>query len=347
MGQGPRGLHEVRGRRQDRATDAPVHGDLRGADGVDDDTGRVRGVPDLELVLEVQRDVAEGAALEADVRPLAVVEPRDVVGRADVDVLGAQVAVPDLGGDGVGLRDLLGLEAVTLEHVLEVHVAADVQLHGALQQDTAVLEELRHHAVRDGRADLRLDVVTDDRHAGLGELVRPLLGAGDEHREGVHEADLGVERALGVEAGGVLGTHRQVADQDVDLAVLQDLHDVDRGLVGLLDGLEVVLAETVEGVTTLHGDAGRRHVADLDGVVLAGADGVREVEADLLGVDVERGDELHVTDVVLAELHVHQPRDLAGGVGVLVVLDTLNQRRGTVADAHDGYANRTHSGCSL
>ena len=37
---------------------------------------RVGGVPDLELVLEVQRDVTEGATLEADVGPLAVVEPR-------------------------------------------------------------------------------------------------------------------------------------------------------------------------------------------------------------------------------------------------------------------------------
>ncbi len=78
--------------------------------------------------------------------------------------------------------------------------------------------------------------------------------------------------------------------------------------VGLLDGLAVVLAETVEGVAALDGDAGRRHVGDLDGVVLAGADGLGEVVADLLAVDVERGDELDVADVVLAELDVHEAR---------------------------------------
>ena len=60
---------------------------------VDDDAGGVRGVPDLELVLQVQRDVAERAALEADVRPLAVVEPLHVVGRADVDVARAELVV--------------------------------------------------------------------------------------------------------------------------------------------------------------------------------------------------------------------------------------------------------------
>ena len=112
----------------------------------------------------------------------------------------------------------------------------------------------------DGRADLALDVVTDDRHAGRGELVRPLLGAGDEHRQAVDEADAGVDRALRVELRGVLRADRQVADEDVGLASFSACDDVDRLLVGLLDGLAVVLAEAVESVTALHGDAGRRHV---------------------------------------------------------------------------------------
>ena len=126
----------------------------------------------------------------------------------------------------------------------------------------------------------------------------------------------------------------------------QHLHDVDRLVVGLGDRLAVVLAEAVEGVAALHGDAGRRHVADLDGVVLAGVDGVGEVAADLLRVDVERGHELHVADVVVAELDVHEPGDAALRVGVLVVLDALDQRRGAVADADDGHSYRTH-GCSF
>src|SRR5436190_48948 len=58
-----RRLHEVRRHRDQRATDAAVLGDLGRADRVDDDAGGVGGVPDLELVLQVQRDVAERAAL--------------------------------------------------------------------------------------------------------------------------------------------------------------------------------------------------------------------------------------------------------------------------------------------
>src|SRR5690606_38108775 len=81
-----RRLHQVSRGRDDRAADAAVLGALGRTDGVDDDAGRVGGVPDLELVLQVERHVAEGATLEPHVGPLAVVEPRDVVRRADVDV---------------------------------------------------------------------------------------------------------------------------------------------------------------------------------------------------------------------------------------------------------------------
>src|SRR5699024_1012664 len=81
-----RGLHQVGAGRDERAADAAVLADLGRAHGVDDDAGAVRGVPDLELVLQVQRDVAEGPALEPHVGPLAVIEPLDVVRGADVDV---------------------------------------------------------------------------------------------------------------------------------------------------------------------------------------------------------------------------------------------------------------------
>src|SRR4029079_8202784 len=102
-----------------------------------------------------------------------------------------------------------------------------------------------------------------------------------------------------------------------------------------------------EGVAALHGHTERGYVADVDRVVLRGLRRLGEGEADLLGVDVERGDELHVVHVVVAEHDVHETRDRARRVGVLVVLDALDQRRRTVADAHDCYSYRTHGGCSF
>ena len=63
---------------------------------------------------------------------------------------------------------------------------------------------------------------------------------------------------------------------------------------------------------------------------------------DLLGVDVERGHELDVADVVAAELHVHETRDPVDRVGVLVVAEALHQRAGAVAHAGDGEPDLGH-----
>ena len=292
---------------------------------------RVRRIPDLELVLQVQRHVTERAALQPDVGPLAVVEPADVVGRSDVHVLRLELAL-QVGGDGLRLGDLLGFQPLTLEHVQEVHVAAHVQLHRAVKLHTAVLEQLGHHAVSDRRTDLTLDVVADDRHARVGELLGPHRVRGDEHRQRVDERHTRVDRALGVELVGLFGAHGQVGHHHVDVVLPEDLHDVDGLGVGHLDGVGVVLADAVERRAALHRHVGRRHVGDLDRVVLRREDRLRQVEADLLGVHVERGHELNVADVVLAERHVHQAGHGAVLVGVVVVLHALNQRGRAVTD---------------
>jgi hypothetical protein len=161
------------------AADAVVERELAAAHAVDDDAGRVRRVPDLELHLEVERHVAEGLALDADVRPLAVGQPRHVVRRPDVHVVGGQLVAHDR-RDRVGLGDLLGLQPLALEHVVEVHVAADVELRRAQHLHAAVVEQAGERAVHDRGADLRLDVVADDRQAGLAEALAPVVLAGDE-----------------------------------------------------------------------------------------------------------------------------------------------------------------------
>src|ERR1022692_37194 len=334
-------LHEVGGGRQDGPADAAILGDLRGPDGVDDHASGVRGVPDLQLVLQTERHVSECAPLEPDIGPLPVVQPGHVVRRADVH--GCPVHfVRDLGGDRLRLGDLLRHQPLALQHVHEVHVAAEVELVCAEQFNAAVLEQLGQHAVRDSGAHLRLDVVTDDRHARVGELLGPHRVGGDEHGQRVDECDARVDGALRVVPVSLLGTDRQVRHQHVGAGVAENLGDIHHRIVGLGDHLLVVLAQAVHGRAALHGDAGRRHVADLDGVVLARPDGVGEILPDLLRVHVERGDELDVAHVVRTELDMHQAWYPSLRVGVLVVLHTLYKGAGAVARAHDGYPNRTH-----
>ncbi len=96
----------------------------------------------------------------------------------------AQVVV-ELAGNCVGLADLLRLQALALQHVVKVGVAADVQLHGAFQAHAALAEEARQHAMHNGCPDLALDVVTDHREIGLFEALLPVLFAPDEDRNAV------------------------------------------------------------------------------------------------------------------------------------------------------------------
>jgi hypothetical protein len=68
-------------------------------------------------------------------------------------------------------------------------------------------------------------------------------------------------------------------------------------------------------------------------------DRVGEVLADLVGRDVERRRELDVADVVAPEVDVHQARDELVVRRVLVVLHSLQQRVGAVADADESHAH--------
>src|SRR3954469_29723 len=330
-----RRLHEVRRGAVELAGDAVVERQLAQPHGVGDDARRVRRVPDLELGLDRQRHVAEGLALEADVRPLAVGQPRHVVRRPDVDVVGGQLVAHDR-RHRVGLGDLLGLQPLALEHVVEVHVAADVELRRAEHLHAAVVEQAGHVAVEDRRADLRLDVVADDRQAGLLEALVPVVLAGDEDGDAVHEAAAGLEDLLDVPLGRLLGADREVGDDDVGVRVLEDLDDVG-GLAGRLgDLLLEVLAQAVVRHAAVDGHAEvRRHLRELGRVVGVGPDGLPEVLADLRLVDVEGARELDVVDVVAAEIDVHEAGDFGRRVGVLVEVDALDEGRGAVAHADD------------
>ena len=245
------------------------------------------------------------------------------------------------------LADLLGLQALALEHVEEVRVAAEVELVGAVDADAAVAEEAGEDAVDDGGADLALDVVADDGDAGDAEAVGPVFLAGDEDGDAVDEGALGVEDLFDVPLGGFLAADGKVVDDDVDFAVLEDAGDVGGGAGGLGDDLTEVLAEAVVGHAALDGDVRGGDVGELHRVVGLDEDGLGEVLADLVGVDVEGGDEVEVVDVVVAQEGVHDAGDFLALGGVAVEVDALHERGGAVADPDDGDVDLAHGGTAL
>ena len=202
-------------------------------------------------------------------------------------------------------------------------------------EHAAILEEAREVAVHDRRADLRLDVVADDRQARLLEAIAPVLLACDEDRDAVDVRAAGLQGLLDVPLRGGLGADRQVRDEHVRLGRLEDADDVVGLARRLLDDLAQVLAEAVVRHAAMHRHPEVRHVGELDRVVLTRPDGLRQILADLLLVDVERRDELDVADVVAAEVDVHQAGDDVVPGSIAVVVHALDERAGAVADADD------------
>ncbi len=170
----------------------------------------------------------------------------------------------------------------------------------------------------------------------------PFRVGGDEHGDGVHKGHAGIEAGGGVGPLGLLRAHRQVAHQDVRPAVAERLGHVHRFGRGLLDGLAVVLAQAVEGGSSLNGDSELAHRGEADGVVLPGEDGLAQVGPDFGGVDVEGGHELEVTDVVAAEHDVHEPGHGVVGIGVPVVRHPLDEGTGAVPHSGDGHTDVGH-----
>ena len=94
------GFHEVTRGTGQRPGNPVVQGQFDTADGVNDYSGRVGGVPNFELHLTVERHIPKGGALHPDIAPFAVLEPRDVIAWAHMCLLRGQLVV-HLAGHGL------------------------------------------------------------------------------------------------------------------------------------------------------------------------------------------------------------------------------------------------------
>jgi hypothetical protein len=207
-----RRLHEIAAGAGQGTGDAAIERQLGATHGVDHHPGGIGRIPDLQLELGVERDATEGGALHPDVGPFPVGEPRHMIARSDMDIRGFERNI-ELAGNRLRLGDLLGFQPLTFQHVEKVGVAAEIQLVGAVDAHAALPEEIGEQPVNDGRADLALDVVADQRQPALFEALPPLRARSDEHRDAVDESAACFEGAFGIKAGRLFRTHRQVGHQ--------------------------------------------------------------------------------------------------------------------------------------
>ena len=255
-----------------------------------------------------------------------------------MDILFVQL-VGQHAGDRTSLGDLFGLQALTFEHVHEIGVAAEVELVGVVELHAAVDEETGEGAVEDGGAHLALDVITDDGQVALHKTAGPVFRTGDENRDGVDHTTAGIQDLLDIPLGGHLGTDRQVIDDDVGFGVLEDLDDVSSGTGGFGEDLAEVLAQAVVGHAARDGHIQFGDIAELVGVVGEGINGFGQVLAHLGIDDIEGGGELNITDVITAQVDVHQAGDAVAVLGILIKMNPLDERGGTVTHPDDGYAH--------
>src|SRR5699024_9204489 len=154
---------------------------LGGTNCIDDHTGGDRGIPNRQLVVQGHGSITEVATFQTDEGLLAVIQPGNVIGWSIVDVIGAQCGFA-VGGLGLGIGALLGVQAFAFQHVLEVHVATHVELVSAVNGHAAGLEQCGQGTVGNGGTNLGFDVVTNNGHTGVGKFLGPGLIRGDEHR---------------------------------------------------------------------------------------------------------------------------------------------------------------------
>src|SRR5258708_12613451 len=94
-------------------------------------------------------------------------------------VISAQFIV-ELTRHSIGLTDLLRLQTFALQHIIEISVAPDIELHRSLQLHAAFAEEPCQHSMHNCCPYLAFDIVTDHRHIPLFEALLPILFTGDQ-----------------------------------------------------------------------------------------------------------------------------------------------------------------------
>ena len=205
--------------------------------------------------------------------------------------------------------------------------------------DAAILEQVGQDAVGDCRADLALDIVADDRQAGVAEALGPIGGTGDKHRNTVDKTNTRLDCLLDVPFCGHFGADRQEIDDDVGLGVPENADHIVCRAFSLGNHRFDVLAQTIVSHAPRHRHVEERHIGELDGVVGVRPNGLAQVLADLALDHVERGGELDVADMVAANRGVHQTWNLGIIRGVLIILHTLNQCCCAVANTDDCNTN--------
>ncbi len=193
--------------------------------------------------------------------------------------------------------------------------------------------------MRNRGAELRFDIIADQRQAAFFEALAPVGLRGDKDRNAIHESASCRQYLFDVPLCGHLGTDRQVGDHHVGAAGAQGLDDVVGDAWCLVNFSFEIFSQPIMGHAAANFDAGRGNIRETARVVGRSEDSLGQIFIDLIGIDIEGGAELNIAHMITAEVHVHEPWNEFFLVGIPVIFDPLNQRRSAIADADESDAN--------
>jgi len=156
----------------------PVQRQFSTTYGVDDDSSRIRRILHGKPQLNIHGHIAEEFAFHPNKTDFIVFLPRHIITGANMDIVVDQ----PLGGNGLnGFRFgfFLRGQAMSVEHIEKISVAAGIELVSPFQLDTTLLEQVGQYAVGNGRPNLRLDVITDNRNILCLKTLGPYGIAGN------------------------------------------------------------------------------------------------------------------------------------------------------------------------
>ena len=80
-------------------------------------------------------------------------------------------------------------------------------------------------------------------------------------------------------------------------------------------------------------------IRELVGIIGGREDRLTQVIPHFILININSGGELDIANMIAAEIHMHQAWDKIVGLSIPVVLYTLHQRTGTVANAYNSYTH--------
>ena len=162
----------------------------------------------------------------------------------------------------------------------------------------------------DGCADLRLEVIAENRQAALFEGIGPSRIAGEKHRYGIDIGRTRFQRATRVELTCLLRADGQETDHHLRTCLLQYGDYFGGRHLGRRTRNETALwrliaekgCHAIEARAAAHRDVHLRQIRVEDGgAVRGGEDGFREVATNLSTVDINGSYELDVAWNIWAE----------------------------------------------